>query len=521
MPPQAKSLFLKLLGFVLVCCGSLYAEGLRAETKPIKINSLALHFLPQNTSDNAEINELWVDFCKAFGQRFLIGKGSASRGIFNRYQCFPAEVKASSKDLSGPNRWIFTFVESPKGFQLEVMLQSEEFHLFTLELPSSLNSETMFSSPEAADYLAMATYRRLPIAWKVSLSVDGKQWLLPSGVKSSDLLSESDNVLMLYQLHFDSKEKLWLPKLFGQALGKAAQKHSPNDASDSDKVSIEQFNSRDASRPAVLWAQELYKAEPASTGKNSVYLVEVKKTGRTLGPDGEDENPDEVILSYLLPIPKTSKNGREPSRIGFELKLLNNAKRDLRITTERSIPLSEDDPLGYRFQWSRTQVGYSFKLKPDLNLQQFAPQFRLTPRIGILSVDAFIPVEIEDDTESANFDLKVQNQFEFGGEIAVELWRRPFRMAAFASNHLAGYLVKGRDSAKVSNQRFGGSLHYRHEIKTWKMAVGLDALAYFDWMTLKRDLVQVDITSLAATDVAASGISKNSVYLGLGLTLSW
>ncbi|MBC7532302.1 MAG: hypothetical protein H7318_12040 [Oligoflexus sp.] len=467
------------------------------------------------------MKKVWIDFCKDFGQRFLIGKGPASRGIFNRFLCFPAGVKAGPVRNNPPNLWMFTFVEGTAGLQLKAMLQSEDFNLFTLELPTLLNFETMFSSPEALEYLTMATYQRLPIAWQVSLSADGKHWLLPSGVKSSELLFESDNELMLYQLQFDSKEKLWIPKLFGKALGKLAPEHSEPDEEGSHKISIDQFHRPGVDHPAVLWAQELYELEPGRAGKGSLYLVEVKKTDRTREEGAGTENDNEAILTYLLPIPARSENGEEPLRIGLELKLLSDSKSDLRITTERSIPLSQQNLLNYRFQWSRAQVGYSFKLNPDLNLQQFKPHFRLTPRIGILSIDAYLPVALQDQVESANFDLKVQNQFEFGGEMALELWRKPYRIAAFASNHLAGYLIKGRDSAKVSNQRFGGSLHYRHQLETWKMAVGLDALAYFDWITLKKNLVPVGSTTLAPSDVAASGISKNSVYLGLGSTLSW
>ncbi|RYZ53481.1 MAG: hypothetical protein EOP07_17725 [Proteobacteria bacterium] len=95
-----------------------------------------------------------------------------------------------------------------------------------------------------------------------------------------------------------------------------------------------------------------------------------------------------------------------------------------------------------------------------------------------------------------------------------------YRLKAWASTHLSGYVLAQSNPTKISNQRAGADLSYDIFKTRGGLRVGAMVFGYIDWVTLQKEAAP-QLSLNLATSTTASGASYNVTYLGAGFSVTW
>ena len=163
----------------------------------------------------------------------------------------------------------------------------------------------------------------------------------------------------------------------------------------------------------------------------------------------------------------------------------------------------------------------TFNLGEPQTIERFASQFKLVPKVGILNMDAYFPLNASQNLEFATVaSFEVKRQLDLGAEFSWELESLNYRLKLWATAHISGYVLAGSDPTKVSNQRGGGDLSYDVYKTSGGMRFGLMVFGYLDVVTLQQDTTPQLGLNLA-TSTTASGASFNVTYIGGGFSVTW
>lgn len=467
----------------------------------------------------------WRHFCKAFSEQFLLKKGPEGRGIFKSVNCqevLGPDVVKPIKDLKSD--WIFAFAEVGDALQINVIYQAKNAPVFTFEFPKTLTPEILLSNPVALQFAVAQVYRRMPMAWCVELSSVSKSWSLP-GFESDKMPGESPtSQVIFYKLEFDDETSLWLPSVRAIA--------TKQGDSDSDSLSnygaslfeLKRLKLASGKSEETFWAQELFDKDSFSQTQKIMSIFEDSKA-----IDHESLRADaraQIFLTSIRvyqPIPKASTALSQTPKFEIDFGLQKGWLNGLNLSFETIDSKSPSPSLPYSFYWSRWSLGWAMKLGSSRKAARVSSQFRIAPRIGVLSFDLNYPSRTDDIFGAGqNSSFFATNQLDLGAEISWELQMNAYTFWIYGANHLSGYVLKKAAASQTTNQKVSSVLHYRSPFRPFGIALGFEALGQINWLSVRNNASKQASESLGLTEtVTVDKASTTIFYAGLGLSLNW
>ena len=500
------------------CSTIIFTLSDSASARPLSLQTRQLELFYTRSGDSADksIEATWDSFCNEFSRQFLVAKGPQGRGIFKRRVCRKLQMEADAP-TQGTSDWRFHFLEEGSKLRIDVTYLKEP--IFTYSPPEVLSPNLIFTNPVARQYLIGQIYRRLPVAWRIKLPADAEQWKLPDFDESQMPGEAPVSHLLLFKVTFDANHRLWQPTL--KAVATRDQALARDSATSPATLAVEYQAAEARSQgPTTLWAQELYSEESEHNKSLLSLLTAIKPSVAT---EKVRENISLTALRYLKTFSNRQTAPSQTPKFEIAIKLQKAPLDGLSLSFENSLPPPETNEIPYHFYWSRQSLGWAVGLGLEGTLVGVASQFRLAPRIGLLSMNATFPAQTEESDVQVPVLYETKNQLELGAELSWQLQRKSYTLWISGMNSLSGYVLKKEGAAEVSNQRLSGIIHYRSPWRPFGVTLGLEALAYLDWISLKKKSVQeaVDDDASEAGGVLTSNVSLTVLYLGLGTSFSW
>lgn len=504
----------------------------------VEAKDVALKLMPMTISFQAEesfvpnnfrerLGSDWEVFCEKFSKNFLIGKGPQGRGVANKVNCLDAKfVNDPDKFNNVAAQWNLHFSWKSKGLSLVLthsLNKKDVLNLGTIDFPKQFSTDTFFHVPEATYYVLNRIYRRLPVAWSAVFQKTDVQWqLAPLDSKMLGVMSPARKV-GLYALRFDDSQKIWIPTLYALAQPVV----SDDSRKQFDREGGEPLELRWVINPRQskmrLWAQEIYNPLEKEVDPSFISMADPNsKKGLLEGYALDGLKSNQVFLRYGMPFPKGTTVVSQASKLELIAYFGKGIIDGLTIGYEyspRQVQAEEDDT--YSFTWTRMEAGWSFELGEPQTIERFATRFKLAPKIGILNMDAYFPLNASENLEFATVAaFRVKNQIDLGGELSWELESLNYRIRLWGTAHLSGYVLGGANPTKISNQRAGGDISYDVYKTSGGMRFALLGFGYIDWVTVQQETTPQEGFNLS-TSTTASGASYNVTFIGAGLSVTW
>ena len=527
---------LRLIFFALTTL--LLTPLLRAKDISLKVSPVTLSFqaqegfVPENFRDR--LGDDWEAFCQRFGQNLIVGKGPQGRGVANKINCLDINFVTSVKDISPTeDAWNFIFGWESSGLSLLLYYtprgqKGESILVSKIEFPKQFTPDLLFNTNEASYYVLNRIYRRLPAAWSAVFKKTDLQWQLrPLDPQSLSLMAPAEKV-GLYALRYSPEHRAWIPKLYAIAQTVSSEDNrKPIDRQGRDALELRWIATppRDKIR---LWAQEILSPLEREVEPSFVTMQKEEKSETLLeGYAIDGLKSDQVMMRYAMAFPKGSTVVSQASKIelvgtvgkglleGFIFSYQYSPRHEQAEATET-----------YSYSWSRMEAGWSFNLGTPYTIDRFATQFKLTPKIGLMSIDAYFPLNANENLEfSAIASFEVKNQLELGGELSWQLESLNYRLKVWGTAHIAGYVLAGATPTKISSQRAGGDIYY----DLWKtrggMRFAMVGFGFIEWLNVQQDSTSQESTDEVGLNLAASttatGASYSVTYIGAGLSITW
>ena len=507
-----------LLGASVIALQTQAAEA-GSKPKAFKADVLELTFHSDEKTLDPNRNSDWEKFCEEFGKQFLIGRGPQGRGLFKRKSCRPMS-EAPKAGLKSD--WLMAFTSSDKKLSIQGFYKNRS--IFIIPFPSVITPARLFSSPGSMQFAVAQVYRKLPAAWRISLPAGTAQWTLPAFDQSRMPGESRVSHMLFFTLGYDEEQNLWLPKL--RAVAKAIQP-SPiaQDKAASPFALPLVYLQAKSPRPkkVALWAQELHADLDADQGKNLIYLSDAPASSESPQQVKMREYISFSSIRYLTPVPEGKTAASQSSKFEYLLRLQKGALNGLSLAIEKSLSEEGDAANPSSFSFLRQSASWGISLGLDGQYSKVSSQFRLAPRIGLITLDSRLPVQTLTGEFDSPLTFRAKNQLELGGELNWQLQMDTYTLWLAAANKLSGYVLKKAGDAKVSNQRLSAVFHYRSPFEPMGITLGLEALLYLDWLSFQNDLTAPDDNQLAmlASAAESKAVSLTILYLGLGLSLNW
>lgn len=533
-----------LLGLALIFFSVALAVPSRLVAKEVLIKNgkLEIGFLADEKfvpkAFRKRLNEDWDKFCQNFGALFLNGKGPQGRGVFSEANCSALDFTDNTQDLQEvENSWNFIFSWDKDNFSVSIAFRGKSAkaegstHIVSrIDFPRQFTPDFLFTYPEALYYVANRIYRRLPFAWNVSLTQDDIQWQLPTLTDQMLGIVAPARRLGIFGLVYDIDRKTWMPILYGTAQpigiedsGKRGK--DKEDASGAAAYEITWNPLAPRQKMIKLWAQELYP--PTEKEIDPTFItVRMKEEDPGILEEYAIEglHANSIYMRYGIPFPKGNTVVSQSPKMEFNVLFGKGILDGLNLNFDYSPRITDNvDGESYSYTWSRWNIGWSFMLGKPQTINRYATRFKLTPRMGLLNLDAYFPLNAEEDLDFATTaEFRLSNQLDFGGEFSWELESLTYRLKLWGTSNLSGYVFAGSEPTKVSSQRAGADFVYDVYRSKGTFHLGLMAFGYIDWVSLQKETEpEFSGTSLLASSTTASGAAYNVTFLGLGLVFVW
>lgn len=536
-----------LLEIILILLTTAYMAPSRLVAKEVLIRSakLQISFLAEESfvpkAFRQRLNQDWADFCGEFGNLFLTGKGPQGRGIFSSVDCVAVEYKGDTEAFEElENSWNFVFAWSKDKFSVTLLFHGKPVNhdavtneIGTINFPSQFTPEFLFTYKEASYYVANRIYRRLPFAWSIALDPKEPQWQLPPlGDQMLGIVAPARK-LGIFGMAYDLEKNIWIPILYGTAqpigveeTGKG-QKDAGKDTSGMAPYEITWNRLAPRQKLTKLWAQEIFPPIEKEIDPTFITVhMKEQDSGILEAYALEGLHKHQTYLRYGIPFPKGAAVVSQASKVEMNVLLGKGIFDGFNLNFDYSPRVTNDvNGDAYSYAWSRFNIGWSFLLGKPQSINRHATRFKLTPRVGLLNLDAYFPTSTDDSDTVKKAEFHVTRQLDFGGEFAWELESLTYRLKLWGTSNLSGYIFAGNQAVKISSQRAGADFIYDVIRSKGGFQLGLMAFGYIDWVNLQKATTTnyQDEFELLATDSStqASGASYNVTFLGLGIVFVW
>lgn len=471
----------------------------------------------------------WENFCEDFSSNFLVGKGPQGRGVFSKIECESLDYVKSLDEVSPANDpWHFIFTWKSEGFALDIYFQpkgkkTEPVLIRSVQFPKQLTPDFLFAYPEPKFYVINKIYRAMPMGWSAMFNKTDIQWQLNPLQPAMMNVINPPHKIGLFSLAYNLEQKTWVPTLFAVAQPVVGDDSNKNfDREGGGPLELHWVNTPRQSKMR-LWAQEIYNPLEKEPDPAFLTLREGQSNNSILEKyvlEGLKSNT--LSFRYGIPFPKGTTVVSHAAKIEVIADVGKGMLDGFTFGVEFSPRLGVKEGVEtYSYTWTRVETGWSFTLGTPQTIDRFATRFKATPKIGVLSLDAYFPLNASENLEFATVaEFKLSRQIDLGGEFSWELESLSYRLKVWASNHLSGYVLAKSNPTKISNQRAGADLSYDMFKTLGGLRVGAVAFGYIDWVTLQKEAAP-QLSLNLATSTTTSGASYNVTYLGAGFSVTW
>lgn len=459
---------------------------------------------------SASLGKTWKEFCDRLGKGLLIT--APVPGFLASYSCLPLGVK---EQPSRPPLWRIRLAEQKRFFEVEVShfqrpegyrkIRSFSFR-FEGNLMSSLTGETL------PLLMARMLAESLPLGWSFLYEANQKEFSFKLPKDLPALPAE----LLLYELAFDPKRKLWIPTVRGTLTQTASKKFDLTKRQDTYVVGQTFAPLKDKQRYWVQNAQGLSKQQAEYEKALSAQLkglsfmtlldrlifdsFESNYGGFRYGKSfliGSSVVTEADLLSILVEM-----------RSGLFAGL--RWYYDLSPEVRRGVDGEEEF-----FKMSRISLGWAFDFEMPAPISFLVSRVEVQPKFGLLDVQTkFSILDDENNKTALNFDAK--NAYDLAIELGVEKESYWFRSRLWTAFSAAMFGLSNKSNTSVVSSKAGLDAYW--DLFEWgSLDLNLLTFVLAERLSLSKDGGQLE----EEADIGIAEVGFSLFFVGGGFTLSW
>jgi hypothetical protein len=493
----------------LIC---FFAFSQAALAASVSLKPAALQIVPKITFADKQMAENWADACPKLGQGMLVGKGIWGFGIFESFRC---EESAGDKQTAS-SEWILEVKQNTDDDTLEFVLLRKT-DLFTkggvpqskAVFPFSPEFVKALTDPRVAKLIGLKLIEDLPVQ---RLLTDAEIQAKSFKIDETFSQTEAPKEFLVVTMRYEEKVGFWIPRLI-----------SKMERTDTTKLPGEVLEYRKVGQAArypkgeKLWlmssqgrgasGKEIYREMDLELRRHGISILSMLDSLYDTIASGY------VGIRYGFPQVKNHPLFEQMTMVGIFTEVRGGPLAGLRWYWDFAPEVkTEIGGREFSIRWSRAQLGWSFGM--ELPKQWIFNRIDVTPKIGMLDLDAKIPTALTVDEEglppeAVPYHLK--NKMNYGLEAGVEYVVPKTLIRIWGSTDGAG--LTGSKGA-VSFLRAGADAYIDLYQFSNNMSSSLLFFFFGEKMTIQADEQQIGDSKIGA-------ITFNQAFLGTGLTFSW
>ncbi len=489
----------------------------------------------------------WLNICKKLGHAMTKNQGIWSTGPFKGFSCIENKKLIFGDDVK--STWRLKVREQSKKIDLSITMQSpgkksQVMGKFTL--PRDEFSLAILSVDQFADLIGLALTQDLPFSGYIPIKTYKEKKLLIKGrvitiaQEIVETLPSPPEELIVYDLFYDAKTKIWRNESFAEAILRPSKKTKRETLSWIGKKDKSKLKEKEIDPPReYLWIGDA-KGRSVRHDEFQKALTEAYPKYHKLAQSGELEKLQNKGFDIGEALSSTAASGyigmrygkqiiandallKQTSFIGLLLELRGGPLSGLRIYYDK-VPKTEAEIDGQQtsIEWSRLIVGKSW----SFNLGLVFDALTVTPKIGQWSLQGILPADYDEGgTVLETKDFTVSRALSLAMEIGLEKKSSWYLLRGWYSFDAAMSL--GSSDSSVTSNRFGVDMFWTPGMSfhafSAPIKVSLLGFYFFESVQLKDSSKKSESTTEneAEGSLVINGVTYQNGYAGFGLALSW
>lgn len=464
--------------------------------------------------DSDKMPEAWMRFCKALGKEL----SSPKHGFLSSYVC---QFSGSSPPSSSPS-WRIEVIEGKDALELQVsfLLARVSQNVRSLSFPIHASVLKNLNSGILPVAIARMLVEENPTGWLYKHTQDAPSFDMQG--EGEPLLLPHD--LLIYDLYYEKKEQLWLPRLRA-LISKDDDRGEGGEDSDQVKYSVA-TSYRPLQRGRSYWIRGLISKErenkyrkiilEALQGKRDEDLPEEKGSEETLSDDplSGPVRSNYAGARYGKSIAQSDSIVTRADMVSVFAEVGNGSLKGLRGSYDLfpKVKSGSGNEEEY-FSLKRASLGWAFNFQMPAPLRPFLTKMDIQPKIGLLDLKSRFSTSTS--TGKAGLDFNATNTYDLAIEAGVEKTSSWFRSRLWGGLSTANFGVSNASSVTVKSSRGGMDLYFNlFRSEAWDANL-------LTFVAMERLEFAKDPNALKSDTIELYSISSNLIFAGLGFTLAW
>ncbi len=485
-----------LIVFLILSSSPVLAEGKSVNPGSLSIELFISPSAPQ--TERNEINSNWAAACASLGSAFEIKGNYFFHGIAASHKCRLSSEEADGKIQAGG--WILRIVHGQTTWTLNMFFGAAADPDATLVISGGAQVIKALADRQLAKHVAMKIMDDLPMARLIDEKSEKNSFSYENKSENETLAPIEE--YKIFGMSYLPETRVWVSRVVGKAtLVKDGKAGSWNWAVDLN----EPLQSGEA-----YWAQDA-----RGRGSNARHLSEnlekeLKKhnIGATVGEKGK---PLHVGFRYGYPISKNYPLISKSSMVGIVTEVHGGLLEGLRWYWDFAPEVKQKiNGETMNFSWSRPSLGWSF----GFNFDSFVNRVDVTPKIGLMGLNARVPFETDRGIVPVEFRFK--STMNLGIEIGMETASRWFLVRFWGATDASGFVDLGGPGT-IKSLRGGIDTYWDLYQLSDQVELSLLVFGFGEKLSLTKNKGDVD----ASSNVKIEGISYELGIVGAGLIFAW
>lgn len=480
---------------------------------PILAEQQNAYIYLESTNDYSKDPSLaknWKEFCDQLGKGLSIN--AQVPGFLASHSCLPLGL---TDQPSRPPAWRIRIIEQKRFFEVEAAyyakpegyrkVRSFSFR-FEGDLLVNLKGETL------ALVIARMLAESLPLGW--SYLHDGSQSEIVFKVgKDLPLLPPE---LVVYELAFDPKKKIWIPSVRATMKRKNSKKFDLTSRQDSYEISHGFAPLKDKQRYWLQNAQGLSKQQAEYEKAMSAQMKGLSLLSLLDRLIFDSFESNYGGFRYGKSFLKGSSIVTEADLLSILVEMRSGLFAGLRwyydLSPEVRRGLDEEAEF---FRMSRISLGWAFDFEMPAPLSMLVSRVEVQPKFGLLDVKTKFTV-LNDAGENVSLSFDAKNAYDLAIELGAEKESYWFRTRLWAAFSAAMFGVSNKQNTSVVSSKAGLDAYW--DLFEWgSLDFNLLTFALAERLTLSKDGGQID----EEAELGIAEVGFNFFFVGGGFTLSW
>lgn len=487
----------------------------KAGTRVPIIPEKQMGWISFNSEYGSELSssEEWISFCDRLGKQLSI----PDRGFLSSYACDSSQ--SSVAPPSSPFLWQIQLTERKGSLELQLnfLLNGVSHKIRNLSFPTEAAVLNSLKDEALPALIARMLVESSPTGWAYGHANDK----LSFDVQDQILLLPPD--LFIYDLFFDEKEGLWLPRLRArmsrnededrEKIGYSIDTHYlPLESGETYWVRSLQYSTERQVKYQKMITNALKRAKDLSPSEGSrkkkvakgfvgEVLLDSFRSSYMGVRYGKSIIPSSSVVTQVSMISVFAEVGGGPlSGLRWNYDLFPRVKKASGANEEY-------------FGLKRASLGWAFSFETPAFLRSLVTKIDVQPKIGLVDLSSRLSTPTPRGNVSLDFDAK--NIYDLALEIGAERSTRWIRGRLWGAFNTANIGLSDKAAVSVKSSRVGIDAHF--DLFTsgdWNMnLLTFGALEHLE--------IAKDPKSLDDRTPRLQSFTSNLYFAGIGFTLSW